>query len=69
MYADLKGIRTISKSELLKSFVEAPVYSAKSFGTPYMSEISRKKSASVVFRVSYAHYIFNILGVLSFKSS
>ena len=63
----IKGIRSVPESGSLKSFVEAPVHSAMSFGTPGISEISRKKSALVVFRVSYAHCIFSIIGVLSFK--
>ena len=69
VYADLKGMRTIPESGLLKSFIKVPVYLVISFGTPGISEISRKKSALVVFRVLYAHYIFSILGVLSFKLS
>ena len=72
----IKGIRSVPESGSLKSFVEAPVHSAMSFGTPGISEISRKNSASVVVRVSYAHCIFSIalcvssiLGVLSSKLS
>ena len=69
IYAAFKGMRSISKSKLLKSFIKAPIYSAIRFGTPSMSKISRKKSVSMVFCVLYAHYIFSILGVLSFKLS
>ena len=56
----IKGIRSVPESGSLKSFVEAPVHSAMSFGTPGIPEISRKNSASVVVRVSYAHCIFSI---------
>src|SRR5438105_998133 len=62
-------MHTISKLRLPKPFIEAPIYSAISFGMPGMSEIWRKKSASVVFCVTYAHCIFSILGDLSFKLS
>ena len=67
--AAFKGMRLISESGLLKSFVEAPVYLVISFSTPGMLEISRKKSALVVFCVLYTYYIFSILGVLLFKLS
>ena len=65
----LKEIRIILKLKLLKSFVKVPVYLVKSFGTLGMLEISRKKYTLVVFYILYTYYIFNILGVLSFKLS
>ena len=69
VYTAFKGMCTISVSGLLKSFVKAPVYLAISLGTPAMLEIWCKKCALVVFCISYAHCIFNILGVLLFKLS
>ena len=69
IYTNLKGIYTISKLGLLKSFIKTPVYLVKSFGMLYILEISRKKSALVVFYVLYTYCIFSILGVLLFKLS
>ena len=69
IYATLKGMYTISELGLLKSFIKVPIYLVKSFSTLGILEISRKKSALVVFCVLYAYYIFSILGVLLFKLS
>ena len=67
--AAFKGMRLISKLGLLKSFIKGRIYLAISFSTLAMLEISRKKSALVVFCVLYTYYIFSILGVLLFKLS
>ena len=67
--AAFKRICIISELRLLKSFVKTPIYLIKRFNILSILEISRKKSALVVFHVLYTHYIFNILGVLLFKSS
>jgi hypothetical protein len=69
IYTALKGIHIISKLGLLKSFIKAPVHSVKNFSTLGILKISYKKYALVVFYILYTYYIFNILGVLLFKSS
>ena len=65
----VKSMRLESSLAALKSLVLAPLYSAISFGTPGMSFKSRKKSASVVVRASYAHCIFKIMRGLPSKLS